>query len=117
MAAPSGKKPALAARRADSDQGELPDDVRRRDADPAPGGFVHPEEESRTGGRGGSPDGGVAEHPIHDEDLEDRGPEDYERELDDVERATSFEDPERAILPLDPVPEEDEADEESDSGR
>jgi hypothetical protein len=29
-------------------------------------------------------DGGVAQHPIHDDDLEDLGPEDFEREIDDV---------------------------------
>jgi hypothetical protein len=29
-----------------------------------------------------SPDGGVAQHPVHDSDTEDRGPEDYERATD-----------------------------------
>jgi hypothetical protein len=30
-------------------------------------------------------DGGVAQHPIHDGDLEDRDPEDFEREIDEVD--------------------------------
>jgi len=34
------------------------------------------------GGFTPKPDGGVAQHPIHDEDQEDREPSDYERELD-----------------------------------
>lgn len=29
-----------------------------------------------------SEDGGVSQHPIHDEDIEDREPQDYERDID-----------------------------------
>jgi hypothetical protein len=32
-------------------------------------------------------DGGVAQHPIHDEDQEDAEPSDYERELDRLDAA------------------------------
>jgi hypothetical protein len=32
-------------------------------------------------------DGGVAQHPIHDDDLEDRDPEDFEREINEVQAA------------------------------
>jgi hypothetical protein len=32
-------------------------------------------------------DGGVAQHPIHDDDLEDRDPEDFEREIHEAEEA------------------------------
>lgn len=32
-------------------------------------------------------DGGVAQHPIHDDDLEDRDPEDFEREIKEVQAA------------------------------
>src|SRR5437879_5883106 len=31
------------------------------------------------------PDGGVSQHPIHDDDQEDLMPEDYEGEIDEVE--------------------------------
>ena len=33
-------------------------------------------------------DGGVDQHPVHDEDQEDRTPSDYEREIDRVDAAT-----------------------------
>jgi hypothetical protein len=32
-------------------------------------------------------DGGVAQHPIHDDDLEDHDPEDFEREINEVQAA------------------------------
>jgi hypothetical protein len=61
---------------------ELPDDLRRRDqAETPPDSLPRPEEDVRVSGRAGSPDGGNDQHPVHDEDLEDRGPEDYERDL------------------------------------
>jgi hypothetical protein len=31
-------------------------------------------------------DGGVAEHPIHDDELDDFDPEDYETEIDELEQ-------------------------------
>jgi hypothetical protein len=33
-----------------------------------------------------SPDGGVADHPIHDEPTEDMGPEDFEALIDEAEK-------------------------------
>jgi hypothetical protein len=69
-------------------QPEAPDAVRRRDQpEPdAPGTVPRPGESIRTGRRRPSEDGGVAEHPVHDYDLEDLGPEDYERMTDEVAR-------------------------------
>ena len=65
---------------------EMPDRVRRRDQpEPdAPGTVPRPGENVRIGGVSPPEDGGVAEHPIHDYDLEDLGPEDYERMTDEV---------------------------------
>ena len=57
----------------------LPDDVRRTDSpQTVPPDSLPPAAEEQ------SLDGGVAEHPIHDDDLEDRGPEDFEREIDNM---------------------------------
>lgn len=39
------------------------------------------------GGYSPQPDGGVDQHPIHDEDQEDAGPSDYEREIDRLDAA------------------------------
>ena len=36
-------------------------------------------------------DGGVDQHPVHDEDQEDRTPSDYEREIDRLDAATRSE--------------------------
>ena len=33
-------------------------------------------------------DGGIDQHPVHDEDQEDRTPSDYEREIDRLDAAT-----------------------------
>jgi len=40
------------------------------------------------GGFTPKPDGGVGQHPIHDEDQEDAEPSDYERELDRLDAAS-----------------------------
>jgi hypothetical protein len=37
------------------------------------------------------PDGGLSEHPIHDDDLEDRDSADYERDLDEVSQTDEVE--------------------------
>jgi len=37
------------------------------------------------------PDGGLAEHPIHDDDLEDRDSADYERDLDEISETDEVE--------------------------
>lgn len=41
-------------------------------------------------GRGTTPkiDGGIGQHPVHDEDQEDRTPSYYEREMDRLDAAT-----------------------------
>jgi hypothetical protein len=54
-----------------------PDDVRRTDpsVDLPPDSLPPAEEETRL-------DGGVAQHPVHDSDQEDRDPEDFERATD-----------------------------------
>lgn len=36
-------------------------------------------------------DGGVGQHPVHDEDQEDATPSDYEREIDRLDAATRSE--------------------------
>jgi hypothetical protein len=37
-----------------------------------------------------SPDGGVAQHPIHDDDLEDRDEADYERDIDQIDTVAAL---------------------------
>jgi hypothetical protein len=66
---------------ANLDQPEMPDAVRRRDlpAEEVPLTVPRP-----AGGLSPPQDGGVAEHPIHDDDIEDLGPEDYEELTDEV---------------------------------
>jgi hypothetical protein len=62
----------------------LPSDLRRVDLEPTPPEAL-PRPEENLDSDGSPPiDGGVAEHPIHDDDLEDLGPEDYEQEVDEV---------------------------------
>ena len=72
---------------------ELPDDLRRRDPPQTPPDSMAPdeevaEEEDPVGG-GFTPkvDGGNEQHPVHDEDQEDAGPDDYEREIDRLDQA------------------------------
>ena len=36
-----------------------------------------------------APDGGTAQHPIHDDDLEDRDPEDFEHDIEDIDEAAA----------------------------
>jgi hypothetical protein len=43
------------------------------------------------GGFTPKPDGGVDQHPIHDEDQEDAEPSDYEREIDRLDAAVRSE--------------------------
>ena len=45
-------------------------------------------EEAVGGGTTPRIDGGNDQHPIHDEDQEDRMPSDYEREIDRIDAAT-----------------------------
>ena len=62
----------------------LPDDLRRRDQpDMTPDSLPKRRDPPATDTR---PDGGVAQHPIHDGDQDDKGPAGYEREIDDAPR-------------------------------
>jgi hypothetical protein len=59
------------------------------------------------------PDGGVEQHPIHDEDLEDLGPEDYEALADTAEtRFREYADEER---PEEEAEEEDTEEEDTEA--
>ena len=72
----------------------MPSDDRRADPQPTrpddlpdvDGG--HMTDDSVGGGYTPKIDGGVDEHPVHDEDQEDRTPSDYEREIDRLDAAT-----------------------------
>ena len=74
-------------RRVNLDRPDMPDEVRRCDEPTidAPASVPHPDEPVRIGGISPPEDGGVAQHPIHDDDIEDLGPEDYEELTDEVE--------------------------------
>ena len=52
-----------------------PDEKVAEEADPVGGGFTP------------RADGGNDQHPVHDEDHEDATPDDYEREIDRLDRA------------------------------
>jgi len=67
-------------------QPDVADAVRRRDQPTvdAPATVPHPGEEIAPGGSRPPEDGGVPQHPIHDSDMEDLGPEDYEEMTDEV---------------------------------
>jgi len=65
----------------DPTQPDIIDELRRRDQPQvdAPAAVPHiGEDDMEPGGSQPSEDGGVAQHPIHDSDTEDMGPEDYE---------------------------------------
>ena len=70
------------------DQLEAAEQERRRDqpvAD-APATVPHPGEGIEPSGSRPPEDGGVEQHPIHDSDVEDLGPEDFEEMTDEVEK-------------------------------
>jgi hypothetical protein len=60
----------------DSRSDVLPDNARGTDNPQSPS--PTPEE--------AAPDGGLAQHPIHDDDLEDRDSADYERDIDQIDQ-------------------------------
>ena len=80
MAAP--RKPV------DPNQPDIVEELRRRDpptADaPATVPSVSPDADDAAPDVRPSEDGGVAQHPVHDSDVEDLGPEDYEELTDEV---------------------------------
>jgi hypothetical protein len=74
--------------RDDAPDAILPDEVRRRDEpDVLPDSLPARDKERTLEGQTPARDGGVAQHPIHDEDLEDLGPDDYQRQVDEIEEA------------------------------
>lgn len=79
-----GLRPDAVSRRTD----ELPAALRRNNQREIPPDSLPDadEEEMPIAGRSPSPDGGVEEHPIHDEPEEDFTPGDYERQIDDLAR-------------------------------
>jgi hypothetical protein len=70
------------------DQPEAADKERRRDqpVPDAPATVPHPGEGIEPSGSRPPEDGGVEQHPIHDSDVEDLGPEDFEEMTDEVEK-------------------------------
>jgi hypothetical protein len=68
------------------DQPEMPEEARRRDqpVPDAPATVPRPDEDVQSGAPRPPEDGGVDQHPVHDSDVEDRGPEDYEEMTDEV---------------------------------
>ena len=71
-------------------------DLRRDDMPETPPDSLPPQEEAREklpvgGGLTPAEDGGVEQHPIHDDDQEDLTPSDYERELDRLDAAARSE--------------------------
>jgi hypothetical protein len=68
------------------DQPDIVDEIRRRDqpVPDAPATVPHPGEGIEPAGSQPPEDGGVPQHPIHDSDVEDLGPEDYEELTDEV---------------------------------
>ena len=69
------------------DQPEAAEQERRRDqpVPDAPATVPHPGEAIEPSGSRPPEDGGVEQHPIHDSDTEDLGPEDYEEMTDEAE--------------------------------
>jgi hypothetical protein len=77
---------ARSPRQHDPDQPDIVDELRRRDQ-PIPDGpasVPRPDEGVEPGAASPPEDGGVAQHPIHDSDMEDLGPEDYEELTDEA---------------------------------
>lgn len=67
-------------------QPDIVEQLRRRDQPTvdAPATVPHPSAEVGPAGSRPPEDGGVPQHPVHDSDVEDMGPEDYEELTDEV---------------------------------
>ena len=64
-------------------QKDIPDDLRRQDPRPdRPDSLPEAADDIAHAGISPAPDGGNPQHPIHDEDIEDLGPEDFEEMID-----------------------------------
>jgi hypothetical protein len=87
------RKRAKSARNAPESAEAMPADMRRTDPEPTRPDDLPLVESSRVaadavdGGVTPRPDGGIDQHPIHDEDQEDATPSDYEREMDRLDAA------------------------------
>jgi hypothetical protein len=102
---------------------EMPDDLRRRDLPDLAGGLAN--DDVSIGAHSPPPDGGLSDHPIHDEDLDDIEPEGYENLLDDIEETAVSqakegthhlgEDTGEAVIPLDAPLTDDELTEDEDT--
>jgi hypothetical protein len=89
---PPVRKPRPAKRDLETNTPPEVADDRRTDLSETPPDSLPPPEEGREklavgGGFTPAEDGGVEQHPIHDDDQEDRTPSDYERELDRLDAA------------------------------
>jgi len=80
---------ATQTRQFNPDQPEAVEQERRRDqpVPDAPATVPHPGEGIEPSGSRPAEDGGVEQHPIHDSDVEDLGPEDFEQMADEVEKS------------------------------
>jgi hypothetical protein len=87
------RKRVKSARNVPESADAMPADVRRTDPEPTRPDDLPLVESSRMtadvvdGGVTPRPDGGIDQHPIHDEDQEDATPSDYEREMDRLDAA------------------------------
>ena len=101
----------------------MPDDLRRRELPDLASGLAN--EDVSIGAHSPPPDGGLSDHPIHDEDLDDIEPEAYETLVDDIEQTAVSqakegthhlgEDTGEALIPLDAPLTEDELAEDEDT--
>ena len=78
---------AQGKRKQDEALQEMPEALRRRDQPQpdAPATVPQLDDEAKIQGVSPPEDGGVDQHPIHDDDLEDLGPEDYEELTDEAQ--------------------------------
>lgn len=74
------------SRRPDLSVPDMPDNVRRRDQPTsiAPDNLPRLDEEAREAAISPSEDGGVDQHPLHDDDVEDLEPEDFEEMVEEA---------------------------------
>lgn len=72
--------------RPDMSAPEMPDRARRRDQPDAiaPDTLPRLDEDARETAISPSEDGGVSQHPIHDDDVEDLEPDDFEEMVDEA---------------------------------
>ena len=68
------------------DRADMPDDVRRRDPRiDRPDSRPETADDTARGGDSPPTDGDNDQHPVHDEDLEDLEPDDYQDMVDELE--------------------------------